>query len=170
MLCEPLHRLPCGFCRSSAGAVTLISLRKVRCVLPEPSSIAQLVKSPRNSPHWFNNKSGNKTVAGIAEHCPLVGCCSLLGGGSDMAFSAVTNLCSPLTIFRHKYIQQPPCLWQALPLPAAILTEAASRGRFVHRICPCLSTLMETVASRSGFDLLGCRRAAAWLSLPGSTF
>lgn len=168
MLCEPLHRLPCRFCRSSAGAVTLISLQKVRCVLPEPSSIAQLVKSHRNSPHWFNNKSGNKTVAGIPEHCPLVGCCSLLGGGSDTAFSAVTNLCSPLTIFRHKYIQQPLCLWQALP--AAILTEAASCGHFVRRICPCLCTMMETVSSRSGFHLLCCRHAAVCLSLPGSTF
>lgn len=67
--------------------MTLISLLKVRYTLPEQSSITQLVKSHRNSLCWINNKSSSKTVAGIPEHCPLAGCCSLLlGGGSDMFF------------------------------------------------------------------------------------
>lgn len=50
-----------------------VPFMKVRCGLPQQNSTVPLVKFHINSPRWINNKSSNKPIVSIPEHCPWTG-------------------------------------------------------------------------------------------------
>lgn len=78
-------------------------------------------------------------------------CCCCWELGVTWFFPLSQILVPPLTVFRHKHIQNQLCPWQAVLVPAAALTRATSHGLLFCHICPCLSTLMENASSWPGF-------------------